>query len=81
MKSNSESGLGRPDISLLDNQNSRAAIFEIKQTRKEDEIEAKMREASLQIQEKEYSKAFEDYNTVISYTIVFYRKKAFIRLS
>ncbi len=81
VKSNSESGLGRPDISLLDNQNSRAAIFEIKQTRKEDEIEAKMREASLQIQEKEYSKAFEDYNTVISYTIVFYRKKAFIRLS
>ena len=78
VKSNLESGLGRPDIVLLDNKNSRAAIFEIKQARKEDEIESKKSEALSQIKEKDYKKSFEEYDTILQYSIIFHRKKAFV---
>ena len=78
VKSNLESGLGRPDIVLLDDKNSRAAIFEIKQARKEDEIESKKSEALSQIKEKDYRKSFEEYDTILQYSIIFHRKKAFV---
>ena len=57
VKSNFESRLGRPDIVLLDNQNSRDAIFEIKHVKKEEEIETKKRDASLQVKEKDYKES------------------------
>lgn len=63
---------------LLDDKNSRAAIFEIKQARKEDEIESKKSEALSQIKEKDYRKSFEEYDTILQYSIIFHRKKAFV---
>lgn len=78
VKSNRESGLGRPDILLLDNMNSRTAVFEIKQAKKEAEIESRRKVAAKQILCMEYETIADDYNMVISYSIVFYRKRAFV---
>lgn len=79
VRSNVESGLGRPDIILSDNENSRSAIFEIKQAKKEEDISRKQNEAAKQIKALEYGNILEDYNKVILYTAVFYRKKVFVR--
>ncbi len=78
VKSNRESGLGRPDILLLDNMNSRAAVFEIKQAKKEVEIESRRKAAAKQIKNMEYETIADDYNMVALYSIVFYRKRAFV---
>ena len=78
VKSNRESGLGRPDILLLDNMNSRAAVFEIKQAKKEAEIESRRKVAAKQIKSMEYETIADDYNMVALYSIVFYRKRAFV---
>ena len=78
VKSNRESGLGRPDILLLDNMNSRAAVFEIKQAKKEAEIDSRRKAAAKQIKSMEYETIADDYNMVALYSIVFYRKKAFV---
>lgn len=78
VKSNRESGLGRPDILLLDNMNSRAAVFEIKQAKKEVEIESRRKAAAKQIKSMEYETIADDYNMVALYSIVFYRKRAFV---
>lgn len=78
VKSNRESGLGRPDILLLDNMNSRAAVFEIKQAKKEAEIDFRRKAAAKQIKSMEYETIADDYNMVALYSIVFYRKKAFV---
>ena len=77
VKSNRESGLGRPDILLMDNINSRAAVFEIKQAKTESEIETKRAAARSQMKNREYESGLEDYSRIVSYSLVFHRKKVF----
>ena len=78
VKSNRESGLGRPDILLLDNMNSRVAVFKIKHAKKEAEIDSRRKAAAKQILSMEYETIADDYNMVALYSIVFYRKRAFV---
>ena len=51
----------------------------VKQAKKEEDISRKQNEAVKQIKALEYGNILEDYNKVILYTAVFYRKKVFVR--
>ena len=76
VKSNIESGEGRPDIILSDPIRSQCAIFELKSVKEKNDIEKKQREAKRQIQEKSYAKGVYEQERIICYSIVFYKKTA-----
>ena len=76
VKSNIESGEGRPDIILSDPIRSQCAIFELKSVKEKNDIEKKQREAKRQIQEKSYAKRVYEQERIICYSIVFYKKTA-----
>ena len=78
MKSNREQGEGRPDITIGNRPENKLAIFEIKRAHAISDVPQKLDEAVKQIRERHYSDT-EDYDDVICYAIVFYRKKAFAR--
>lgn len=76
VKSNIESGEGRPDIILSDPIRSQCAIFELKSVKEKNDIEKKHGEAKRQIQEKAYAKGVYEQERIICYSIVFYKKTA-----
>lgn len=76
VKSNIESGEGRPDIILSDPIRSQCAIFELKSVKEKNDIEKKQREAKRQIQKKSYAKGVYEQERIICYSIVFYKKTA-----
>ena len=78
VKSNREQGEGRPDITIGNRPENKLAIFEIKRAHAISDVPQKLDEAVKQIRERHYSDT-EDYDDVICYAIVFYRKKAFAR--
>lgn len=80
VKSNMETGDGRPDIILNDTINLRCAIFELKSVSRKEDIEKKEEEAKKQILEKSYGKDFDSHIRVLCYSIVFYKKTAEVML-
>lgn len=52
--------------------------FEIKHAKKETEIDSRRKAAAKQILSMEYETIADDYNMVALYSIVFYRKRAFV---
>ena len=76
VESNHESGLGRPDLVIKDKVKRRAAVLEIKVSRKESELERGCERALVQIQDRQYRKKIEasGFKTVLSYGVAFFQK-------
>lgn len=79
VESNREHGEGRSDVVVLDDDTGAVAIFEAKRARSFDEMERRSKDALQQIKEKGYAEDIADnYDTIISYGIAFYKKRCFI---
>ena len=76
VESNHESGLGRPDLVIKDKVKRRAAVLEVKVSRKESELKRGCEKALVQIQDRQYRKKIEasGFKTVLSYGVAFYQK-------
>ncbi len=78
--SNQESGLGRPDLELLDEENRRAMVIEVKRSGSKEDMERDCKRALEQIQDREYVKGIDPgYETVLCYGISFFRKTALVK--
>lgn len=76
VQSNKEHGEGRSDIIVQDYAGDRLAVFEVKYSRKLEDLEADCEKAIAQIDEKMYAEEFQDtYAQVICYGIAFYKKR------
>lgn len=76
VQSNKEHGEGRSDIIVQDYAGDRLAVFEVKYSRKLENLEADCEKAISQIDEKMYAEEFQDtYAEVICYGIAFYKKR------
>ncbi len=76
VQSNKEHGEGRSDIIVQDYAGDRLAVFEVKYSRKLEDLEADCEKAIEQIDEKMYAEEFQDtYAEVICYGIAFYKKR------
>lgn len=76
VQSNKEHGEGRSDIIVQDYAGDRLAVFEVKYSRKLEDLEADCEKAISQIDEKMYAEEFQDtYAQVICYGIAFYKKR------
>ncbi len=79
-KPNKERGLGRPDLQLLDVDNRRAMIIEVKKTDSKANMEKSCDEALKQIVDNEYAKDLDaGYETVLCYGIALFQKSAMIK--
>jgi hypothetical protein len=80
-KSNKERGLGRPDLQILDVDNRRAMIIEVKKADSREKMEKSCDEALNQIVCNEYAKDLNDgFETVHCYGIAFFQKSALIKI-
>lgn len=76
VQSNKAHGEGRSDIIVQDYAGDRLAVFEVKYSRKLEDLEADCEKAIAQIDEKMYAEEFQDtYAQVICYGIAFYKKR------
>ena len=81
IKSNRESGLGRPDIIIEDGKNKRALIFELKRAATYEELDAKASEGLAQIKEKQYAIGLSpQIKTVLQYGLAFWNKECCVKL-
>lgn len=80
VESNREHGEGRSDVVVSDPTEARVAVFEVKYSRKKDEMEHDCNAALQQIDERMYSVEYEeDYDQILCYGISFYKKRCLIR--
>ena len=80
VESNKEHGEGRSDIVIFDSRKGRVAIFEVKYSKEFKKLEESCERAVNQIDEKMYSKEFEEeYDEVLCYGIAFYKKRCMVR--
>ena len=78
--SNYESGLGRPDIVVLDKINRRAIIIEAKRAQAEDQLEPQCDTALKQITDKQYSRNYlKGFRQIICYGIAFFEKECMVK--
>ena len=81
VKSNREHGDGRSDVVVQDYDGNRIAIFEVKYSRRLEDLPYDCERAIKQIDVRRYGEEFaEDYSTVICYGIAFYRKRCMVRI-
>ncbi len=81
VESNREHGEGRSDIVVQDYAGDRVAVFEVKYSESQENLEKDCERALAQIDEKMYAKAFgEDYSQVICYGISFFKKRCQVRI-
>lgn len=81
IKTNRESGLGRPDIIIEDGKNKRALIFELKRAATYEELDAKASEGLAQIKEKQYAIGLSpQIKTVLQYGVAFWKKECCVKL-
>lgn len=78
VESNRESGLGRPDVKLIDDDHRRALIIEAKRSVSAEQMERDCEEALRQITDRKYAKGLEAYQ-VTCYGIAFYQKTALVK--
>ena len=73
--SNPESGLGRLDVLVKDEDNARAAIIEVKRSKTAGEMAKDAEDAIIQIKENKYVANFEgDYKKIMFWGIAFWKK-------
>lgn len=81
VESNKEHGEGRSDIIVQDYMGDRMAVFEVKYSKSQDNLENECLKAIAQIDDKMYAKEFEeDYSQVICYGISFYKKRCVVKV-
>ena len=78
VRSNRESGMGRPDVVVIDNANSRAAVFEFKIAPDFASLEEEASIALEQAKNQEYGDDIIGYDTIV-YGVAFWKKKAFVK--
>ena len=81
VRSNRESGEGRPDIILLDRKAGTAAVFELKRSETLEGMEAAAEDAISQLRDREYGNDLIDYDKIIGFGISFYRKRALVKVA
>ena len=81
VRSNRESGEGRPDIILLDRKAGTAAVFELKRSETLEGMEAAAEDAITQLRDREYGNDLIDYDKIIGFGISFYRKRALVKVA
>ena len=81
VRSNRESGEGRPDIILLDRKAGTAAVFELKRSETLEGMAAAAEDAISQLRDREYGNDLIDYDKIIGFGISFYRKRALVKLA
>ena len=81
VESNFENGLGRSDIAVKDRADRKAVVIEVKVSDSEACLEADCEKALAQIREKRYADKIktEDYRTVLSYGMAFYKKTCLVK--
>ena len=81
VESNFENGLGRSDIAVKDRAARKAVVIEVKVSNAEAHLEADCKKALAQIREKRYAGKIktEDYRTVLSYGMTFYKKTCLVK--
>ncbi len=81
VKSNREHGDGRSDVVVQDYDGNRIAVFEVKYSRRLEDLPYDCERAIKQIDVRRYGEEFaEDYSTVICYGIAFYRKRGMVKV-
>lgn len=80
VQSERETGYGRSDLIILDPARQRGMILELKHVKKEEEMEAALKEATSQIIQRKYDSQlrYEGYHTVFLYGMAFYDKRSCI---
>lgn len=78
--SNKEHGEGRSDIVVHDTIGAKVAIFEVKYSKKMENMEKDCERAIDQMEQRMYAKEYEeDYDTILCYGISFFKKRCFVR--
>ncbi len=82
VKSNRENGTGRTDITVVDADNARAAVFEFKAAGSSEGLESKCEEALKQIADRQYAEELQEdsYLDVICCGTAFYKKKCMVKI-
>ena len=81
VKSNREHGDGRSDVVVQDYDGNRIAVFEVKYSRRLEDLPYDCERAIKQIDVRRYGEEFaEGYSTVICYGIAFYRKRCMVKV-
>ena len=82
VQSEAETGYGRSDLMIMDPARSRAMILELKHVKEVNELNNGVKDAVGQIAEKKYESKlrYERYNTILSYGMAFYGKRAVIMI-
>ena len=81
VESNREHGEGRSDIVVKDYSGDRAAIFEVKYSKEQNDLEEDCKKALLQMDKRKYAAELEDdYAQIICYGISFFKKRCLLRL-
>ena len=80
VESNREHGEGRSDVIVYDSSEGRVAVFEVKYSKKLEDMSKDCEKALQQIDTKLYAKEYEDdYDEVICYGISFYKKRCVVK--
>lgn len=80
VESNREHGLGRSDIIIFDRRNRQIAIFELKHSKKESELETDCDRALDQIDENAYAADYSRvYKKIYCYGVSFYKKECMVK--
>lgn len=80
VESNREHGLGRSDIIVFDRRNRQVAIFELKHSKKESELETDCDRALDQIDENAYAADYSRvYKKIYCYGVSFYKKECMVK--
>ena len=76
-----KNALGRSDIAVKDRGGRKAVVIEVKVSNAEAHLEADCKKALAQIREKRYADKIktEDYRTVLSYGMAFYKKTCLVK--
>ena len=76
VRSNRETGTGRADVMIFNSETLSAAIFEVKRSKSEEEMEEDAEKALKQIEERSYGSDLQGYKHIIRYGVAFYQKEA-----
>ena len=81
VRSNRETGTGSADIMVLDKDDRRAAVFEIKRSLSRETMDGDAERALQQADSRKYGKDLDGYKTVLFFGAAFFEKDALIKAS
>ena len=80
VESNKEHGEGRSDVVVYDSVSGKAAVFEAKYSKSQEEMERDGEQALAQIDARMYAKELEEeYDEVLCYGIAFFKKRCLVK--